>query len=195
MQEKVAKDMMKQIKKSQPELFKNANFKYFDVFAIVPSFISLGEIYAHKNICVMEYKSKKSSCHSDFTGRQTVNRLKSFIDSKPGFLNDLQPDLASSKVEEHVIRNAGKTGGERLGVEATKIEVLRRRIRQEKDTLFLIIHDEAHYAPVQNNLTDKLLNSQDVIAAENVVLLQVSATPYCLLTKNSRLILHFFGIA
>ena len=60
MQEKVAKDMMKQIKKSQPELFKNSNFKYFDVFAIVPSFISLGEIYAHKNICVMEYKSKNS---------------------------------------------------------------------------------------------------------------------------------------
>ena len=122
-----------------------------------------------------------------FPGRQTVNRLKSFIDSKPHFLNDIQPDLATSRVEEHVIRNAGKTKGERLGNEAKKIEVLRLRIKQEKTTLFFIIHDEAHYAPVKHNLTDRLINSLDVITAKNVVLLQVSATPYCLLTQNSRL--------
>ena len=113
--------------------------------------------------------------------------MKSFIDSKPHFLNDIQPDLATSRVEEHVIRNAGKTKGEKLGNEAKKIEVLRLRIKQEKNTLFFIIHDEAHYAPVQHNLTDRLINSQDVITAKNVVLLQVSATPYCLLTQNSRL--------
>ena len=113
--------------------------------------------------------------------------MKSFIDSKPLFLNDIQPDLATSRVEEHVIRNAGKTKGEKLGNEAAKIEVLRLRIKKEKSTLFFIIHDEAHYAPVQHNLTDRLINSQDVITAKNVVLLQVSATPYCLLTQNSRL--------
>ena len=85
-----------------------------------------------------------------------------------------------------MIRNAGKTKGEKLGIEAAKIEVLRRRIRKEQDTLFFIIHDEAHFAPIRHNLTDKLINGEEIISAKNVVLLQVSATPYCLLTTNSR---------
>ena len=85
-----------------------------------------------------------------------------------------------------MIRNTGKTKGEKLGIEAAKIEVLRQRIRKEQDTLFFIIHDEAHYAPVKHNMTDRLINSEEIISARNVVLLQVSATPYCLLTKNSR---------
>ena len=91
-----------------------------------------------------------------------------------------------SQVEDHVIRNTGKTKGEKLGIEAAKIEVLRQRIRKEQDTLFFIIHDEAHYAPVKHNMTDRLINSEEIISARNVVLLQVSATPYCLLTKNTR---------
>ena len=85
-----------------------------------------------------------------------------------------------------MIRNTGKTKGEKLGIEAAKIEVLRGRIKKEQDTLFFIIQDEAHYAPVKHNMTDRLINSEGIISARNVVLLQVSATPYCLLTKNSR---------
>ena len=85
-----------------------------------------------------------------------------------------------------MVRNTGKTKGEKLGIEAAKIEVLRRRIRKEQDTLFFIIHDEAHYAPVKHNMTDRLINSEEIISARNVVLLQVSATPYCLLTRNTR---------
>ena len=96
------------------------------------------------------------------------------------------PITSVSQVEDHVIRNTGKTKGEKLGIEAAKIEVLRQRIRKEQDTLFFIIHDEAHYAPVKHNMTDRLINSEEIISARNVVLLQVSATPYCLLTKNSR---------
>ena len=122
-------------------------------------------------------------------GRQTVDRLKSFIESKPAFLNDVQPEnLSASRVEEHVIRNAAKGKEIKLGSEAEKVEALRERVNREKDTLFLIVHDEAHFAavPSNSNLTNRLLNSKDITSAKNVVLLQVSATPYCLLTKNSR---------
>ena len=96
------------------------------------------------------------------------------------------PIRSVSQVEDHVVRNTGKTKGEKLGIEAVKIEVLRQRIKTEQDTLFFIIQDEAHYAPVKHNMTDRLINSEEIISARNVVLLQVSATPYCLLTKNTR---------
>ena len=91
-------------------------------------------------------------------------------------------------MEEHVIRNAAKGKEIKLGSEAEKVEALRERVNREKDTLFLIVHDEAHFAavPSNSNLTNRLLNSKDITSAKNVVLLQVSATPYCLLTKNSR---------
>ena len=96
------------------------------------------------------------------------------------------PITSLSQVEDHVVRNTGKTKGEKLGIEAVKIEVLRQRIKTEQDTLFFIIQDEAHYAPVKHNMTDRLINSEEIISARNVVLLQVSATPYCLLTRNTR---------
>ena len=119
-------------------------------------------------------------------GRQTVDRLKSFIESKPSFLDDIQADTSASRVEEHVIRNAAKGREIKHGSEAEKVKALRERVNREPDTLFLIVHDEAHFAAVPSNLTDRLLNSKDITSAKNVVLLQVSATPYCLLTRNSR---------
>ena len=98
----------------------------------------------------------------------------------------IQPDMSSSRVEEHVIRNAAKGREIKHGSEAEKVKALRERVNCEKDTLFLIVHDESHFAAVPSNLTDRLLNSKDITPAENVVLLQISATPYCLLTRNSR---------
>ena len=100
----------------------------------------------------------------------------------PNFLSDVQSDLSDSKVEEHIIRNVhGRNGAELT-------EKLKRRILKEKrDTLFFIVHDEAHYAPLKNNLINKFINDPDVSGAANVILLQVSATPYCLVTKNTRI--------
>ena len=123
-------------------------------------------------------------------GRQTVERFKSFIESTRAleniFLRDIQPDVASSKVEEHVIRNAGKGSLKeaRKGSEAEKINKLKTRIVEETETIFFIVHDEAHYAPMKNNIVDNFLN--ETCLASNVILLQVSATPYCLVTQNSR---------
>ena len=123
-------------------------------------------------------------------GRQTVERFKSFIESKKvdKFLQDIQPDLGSSRVEEHVIRNAAKESqkGVKKGSEAEKMKNLKKRISDEKETLFFIVHDEAHYAPLKNKFVDRLINDKAIRSARNVVLLQVSATPYCLVTKNSR---------
>merc|ERR1719342_226055 len=53
--------------------------------------------------------------------------------------------------------------------------------------MFFIVHDEAHYAPIKGSNADKLINNQNVCNAENVILLQVTATPYNLLTSNSRI--------
>ena len=77
-------------------------------------------------------------------GKQTIDRLKCFIDEKqqefPNFLQDIQQDLSNSRAEEHVIRNIESKEGK------TKIEDLRQRILKEKhDTLFFIVHDEAHH--------------------------------------------------
>ena len=123
-------------------------------------------------------------------GRQTVERFKSFIESKKvdKFLQDIQPDLGSSRVEEHVIRNAARESqkGVKKGSEAEKMKILKKRISEETETLFFIVHDEAHYAPLKNKQLDKLVNDKAIRSARNLVLLQVSATPYCLVTKNSR---------
>ena len=124
-------------------------------------------------------------------GRQTVERFKSFIESNKleKFLQDIQPDLSSSKVEEHVIRNAAKGDHTeaRSGSEAHKMNILKRRILEEKETFFFIVHDEAHYAPLKNSMVDCFINDEQIIAASNVILLQVSATPYCLVTQDSRI--------
>ena len=104
------------------------------------------------------------------------------------FLRDIQPDISSSRVEEHVIRNAAKGDHReaRRGSEAEKMNTLKKRILEETDTFFFIVHDEAHYAPLKNNLVDCLINDNLISSAPNVVLLQVSATPYCLVTQDSR---------
>ena len=104
------------------------------------------------------------------------------------FLQDIQPDLGSSRVEGHVIRNAAKDSqkGVKKGSEAEKMKNLKKRISDETETLFFIVHDEAHYAPLKNKFVDRLINDKAIRSARNVVLLQVSATPYCLVTKNSR---------
>ena len=124
-------------------------------------------------------------------GRQTVERFKSFIENNKleKFLQDIQPDISSSKVEEHVIRNAAKGDHKeaRIGSEAHKMNILKKRILEEKETFFFIVHDEAHYAPMKNNLVDCFINDRQIISAPNLILLQVSATPYCLVTQDSRI--------
>ena len=107
----------------------------------------------------------------------------------PSFLQDIQQDISYSHVEEHVIRNVKRKQIKKktLNYEEMKIETLKKRIKEEVKTLFFIVHDEAHFAPLKNSLLDQFLNNPIVTESRNVILLQVSATPYCLVTKNSRI--------
>ena len=105
-------------------------------------------------------------------------------------MKDLHGDEADSKVESHVIRNQGrKTKSDKVtpGSEEEKIENLKQRIKKEFTTLFFIVIDEAHYAPVKENIVDRLINDEEISNAPNLILLQVSATPYSLVTENSRI--------
>ena len=46
----------------------------------------------------------------------------------------------------------------------------------------------AHFAPIPGKQIDNLINDKDVLEANNTIILQVSATPYNLVTKNTRLV-------
>ena len=48
------------------------------------------------------------------------------------------------------------------------------------------VYFAAHYNAVKDRIVDEFLNDPTVAKAENVIILQVTATPYNLLTKNSR---------
>ena len=91
-------------------------------------------------------------------------------------------------MEERVIRNQGcKSTVVTKGSEEDKIERLKQRIRTERETLFFVSLDEAHFAPVKDNIVDKFINDREVASASNVILLQISATPYSLVTQNTRI--------
>ena len=155
------------------------------------NFLICSQLSHNSEVLVSFFLSKHSTLSSYSAGRQTVERLKSFIESKKleKFLQDLQPDLGSSRVEEHVIRNAAKENqkGVKRGSEAEKMRNLKTRILEEKQTLFFVVHDEAHCAPLKNKHLDRLINDKGLRFASNLILLQVSATPYCLVTKNTRI--------
>ena len=75
----------------------------------------------------------------DIPGRQTVDRFLSFISEKlssESFLRDLQTEESSQMVEDHVLRNVA---GQK---EDKKFDLLKKRIVEEVETLFYIVHDE-----------------------------------------------------
>ena len=75
----------------------------------------------------------------DIPGRQTVDRFQSFINEKlssESFLRDFQTEESSQMVEDHVLRNVA---GQK---EDKKFDLLKKRIVEEVETLFYIVHDE-----------------------------------------------------
>jgi hypothetical protein len=61
------------------------------------------------------------------------------------------------------------------------------RVKARPHTLFLMIADECHWGAISKKPHDVMINDPELNAAENVIVLLVSATPYCLLTLDSRL--------
>ena len=68
-----------------------------------------------------------------------MDRFQSFIKGKlssESFLRDLQTEESSQMVEDHVLRNVA---GQK---EDKKFDLLKKRIVEEVETLFYIVHDE-----------------------------------------------------
>jgi len=138
-------------------------FKDFELYILVPSLSSLYN--------------------------QIVNRLNEFVEQIRETKNDVKNHgsfLCGMGGEERVFKS---TDGK---AENDKHSEMERRIKNEKDTLFLIIHDEAHYEATRNPAkgkrpVDKFINSATVLTSPNVVTLLVSATPYSLVSSNSRI--------
>jgi hypothetical protein len=109
---------------------------------------------------------------------QTISRLRAFIDqqlhSKPSFLGGR--------------RDAGRVFKANLKGEPGKlIREVEERIKKKTDVLFLLIHDECHYEATPTGAPNAFLNNDTVLKAENVLMLLVSATPYNLVTLDSRI--------
>ena len=138
-------------------------FKDFELYILVPSLSSLYN--------------------------QNVNRLNEFVEhvrQKKNDLKDYGSFLCGMGGEGRVFKS---TDGK---AENDKHSEMECRIKKEKDTLLLIIRDEAHYEATRNEAkgkqpVDKFINSETVLTPPNVVTLLVSATPYSLVSKNSRI--------
>ena len=57
---------------------------------------------------------------------------------------------------------------------------------QQQDTLFVLISDECHYGMNMNGMLDGYINDPELVELKNLLVVQVSATPYALLTAQSR---------
>ena len=140
-----------------------------------------------------------------FSERQTVDRYLSYIRQVNAredecFLQDLQTQESAREVESRVLRNQAGDKQNR------KLEEWKQRILKEHRTLFYIVHDEggfdpfqshhtiiqsiiiAHYNMKKTSIVSKFLNLPEIADAKNVVLLQVTATPYALVTGDSRFV-------
>ena len=62
-----------------------------------------------------------------------------------------------------------------------------QKIKRSPSTLFLVVHDEAHYEATKGGGADKFVNHDVVRESPNVITLFVSATPYNLLTADSQI--------
>ena len=120
---KVAEKLFKIIVKNHPNLSSSRSsirkYRYFDLFILIPLFKSLE--------------------------RQTVDRLVEYINFKrkeePCFLQDLETEKSNQTVvKHHVMRNVGRKNKEWSG--AQQFDEVKSRLLKEKDTFFLLIHDE-----------------------------------------------------
>jgi hypothetical protein len=57
---------------------------------------------------------------------------------------------------------------------------------QNKGHLFVIIADDSHWGYTWGEAHDTFVNDSDLLEAKNLIIMQVSATPYCNLTRHSR---------
>ncbi|KAF7706819.1 hypothetical protein HF521_020073 [Silurus meridionalis] len=122
---------------------------------------------------------------------QTARRIR-----LSGVLVDLGMEDVSSaqqKADKYVVRLDNEVH--------VKMEAFMRKVKQNPYTLFVLIHDNSHidltsamsgsvsHSDLQG-LADRVVNSQEVLDAENLLLLQVTSFPYTLQSCHSRISIH-----
>ncbi|XP_062850620.1 GREB1-like protein isoform X2 [Trichomycterus rosablanca] len=119
---------------------------------------------------------------------QTARRIR-----QSGVLVDLGVEDASSapqKADRYVARLDNEVH--------SKMEAFMRKVKQNPYTLFVLIHDNSHVDLTSSmsgsvahgdlqGLADRVVNSQEVLEAENLLLLQVSSFPFTLQSHHSRI--------
>lgn len=178
------------------------NCKYLDFFILLPKFHSLKQqtvtrvnnfIDSVQQMSSFSTTSQIESGNASNDGRMIDNNDYST------FFKDIKSGMTRSQVQNHVIRlgtNAKKTENSTKNnarnkitlkmTESDKLHNLLNRIRCEDETLFLIVVDEAHWGTTLKSEFNQYFNVDDISTRKNVMILQVSATPYSLVTKNSR---------
>ena len=108
------------------------------------------------------------------------------------FMKEIQPNESRSHLHDHIIR-LGTGAKEQVGKkkpknENDKFKEMVRKIKKNRKTLHLIVIDEAHFGisdESEFNIFFNQTNFDNIF--ENVITLQVSATPYSMLTQYSRI--------
>ncbi|GAA6081175.1 GREB1-like protein isoform X1, partial [Tachysurus ichikawai] len=100
---------------------------------------------------------------------------------------------AQQKADKYVVRLDNEVH--------TKMEAFMRKVKQNPYTLFVLIHDNSHVDVTSamsgsvshgdlQGLADRVVNSQEVLDAENLLLLQVTSFPFTLQSCHSRISIH-----
>ena len=108
------------------------------------------------------------------------------------FMRDIHPTDSRTNLYDHVIRLG--TGAKDIGEnkkrknEMEKFNAMVERIKQNPDSLFFIVMDEAHFGVNETSEFTSFFNQLNFDKIyENVITLQVSATPYSMMTQNTRI--------
>ena len=126
---------------------------------------------------------------------QNVSRLESFIlhyqdRMNPRFFErhtttvDVDGESQRRTVTTDEMVNSNNSRGTSI---ANKCKRWISAIEHNPRTLFLVVHDEAHYEATAGGGADRFINDDVVRTSPNVITLFVSATPYNLLTTDSQI--------
>ena len=119
---------------------------------------------------------------------QTVDRLKKYIrhhrTKVPGFFGRHVQLIEDA--EEECLTGGLVQKNNFSDEQLRKREKLMEDVTNNPETLFLVVHDEAHYEATNGGAADGLINHDVLRYAQNVVTLFVSATPYNLVTQDSQ---------
>ncbi|KAE8598513.1 hypothetical protein XENTR_v10016850 [Xenopus tropicalis] len=126
---------------------------------------------------------------SEVLVQQTICRIR-----LSGVLSDLgleETTTAHQKADKYVLRLDGEIHA--------KFDAFMKKVKQNPYTLFVLIHDNCHvdltsftsgtlsHGEPTIGLSDRIINSQEVQEAQNLIVLQVSSFPYALQTQQSKI--------